>query len=129
MPLPTNYRLGVTVMDYQHGRLLDLIDQLKARSTGLGELLGGFNAYAEQHFAMEEALMEAHDYPERLAHVSEHATYRRLFAGMQTDTLTDSPLAVRAMQAFLGKWWVEHIGNVDQKLATFLKEQGMHDWA
>jgi hemerythrin len=126
MALPTNYRLGVTVIDFQHAQLFALIDQLTSHTGQLTDLLAGFNTYAERHFAMEEALMEAHAYPEREAHLAAHEGYRRAFEGLRGD---ESPVAVRAMQAFLNKWLTEHIGNVDQKLALFLKEQGMHDWA
>ncbi len=116
---PTGYPLGVPVMDYQHQRLLVLINQLTAKSTGLAELIAAFNTYADQHFLLEEALMDAHAYGDRDAHVAAHDAYRARFRGLVAEAVT--PEAVQAMQLFLERWWVEHIGGVDTKLADFLR--------
>jgi hemerythrin len=123
---PNAYPVGVTVMDHQHCKLLGLINQLADPDANLKELLAAYNAYAEQHFNVEESLMEAHEYPARSVHISAHEAYRRRFKGLMADALTGSPVLIKAMQTFLEHWWVEHIGGVDRRLADYLCEQGMH---
>lgn len=119
-------RLGVTVIDSQHARLFDLINQLEDHGAGLAALLTGFEQYAERHFLVEEELMKAHDYPGLAMHLAAHDAYRKRFTGLRADALSGSPVLVKAMLTFLQRWWVDHVGTVDRDLATFLRTRGMH---
>lgn len=125
---PTRYRLGVTIIDHQHSKLLSLIDQLERGGVDLQTLLDGFAEYADSHFVLEEELMEAHDYPtaKRRAHVDAHDTYRQRFTALEAEALA-SPTLSKALHLFLKKWWTEHIGGVDRELALYLRARGMHD--
>lgn len=126
---PTRYRLGVTIIDHQHSKLLMLVDQLERGGVDLQLLLEGFAEYADSHFLMEEELMEAHDYPlpKRRAHIAAHDAYRTRFQGLKAEALSGSPSLMKAMQAFLKTWWSEHIGGVDRELTLYLRTRGMHD--
>ena len=70
--------VGVKLFDVQHRRFLRMVAQLEAAmSQGitareLAAMLDDLAAYAREHFATEEAVMKAYDYPWRDHHAAEH---------------------------------------------------------
>lgn len=102
----------------QHQRLFELLDAL-AGDAELGEVLTELHRYAEEHFALEEAYMEALDFPERVPHFRAHAKFRTQLAEIDASNIEDP--AVRNMTAmFLREWLTRHIYGIDKALEAFI---------
>ena len=124
-----DYRVGVDVIDGEHHRLFDLINEFHdrhARGETRDDVLRVLNrlvAYAEEHFQHEEELMRESAYPHLENQVAQHeqlftsifALNDRLAAGVahvDTDTLR-----------FLKGWLVGHIVQEDMQLGDFLQRK------
>ncbi|QIB66556.1 hemerythrin domain-containing protein [Kineobactrum salinum] len=102
----------------QHQRLFELLDAL-AGEAELGEVLTELHRYAEEHFALEEAYMEALAFPERAPHCRAHEKFRAQLAEIDASNISDS--AVREMTAmFLREWLTRHIYGIDKTLEAFI---------
>jgi len=102
----------------QHRRLFELLDAL-AGDANLAAVLGELHRYAEDHFAVEEAYMEAIAFPERSSHRRAHDKFRKQLA-----ELSEAGISVedtRAMTAmFLREWLTRHIYGTDKRLEAFI---------
>lgn len=118
--------LGVPMLDEQHRRLNDLLNQIGlALSAGeppdaLRDRLGELLAYAEHHFAAEEALMERHQLvdQEHLQLTHHRAEHRQLLDELRivrTHVHEDPQSTLRLL---LRNWLVEHIHSSDRHLAA-----------
>lgn len=102
----------------QRQRLFELLDAL-AGDAELGEVLAELHRYVEEHFALEEAYMEALAFPEWAPHFRAHGKFRAQLAKMDASNMNDS--AVREMTAmFLCEWFTRHIYGIDKVLEAFI---------
>ncbi len=118
--------LGIQEIDEQHKVLVENLQQLNAwRSKGHGysAALNAFlslGQYVQSHFRDEEDFMKSHGYPKLDEHAAQH---QQLVAKLQTieqhvmngDDITDELLAT------MSKWVIEHIGEDDMQIATYLR--------
>jgi len=80
--------------------------------------------YAEEHFAIEEAYMEASDFPERAAHRRAHDKFRaQLFELSEASSSAEDTRAMTAM--FLREWLTRHIYRTDKVLEAFIVASGI----
>jgi hemerythrin len=72
------YSVGISRIDEQHQRLVELINELHAailvgdRRSALPKILDGLAGYAVSHFTTEETLMKKFGYPNYEQHKAEH---------------------------------------------------------
>ncbi|NNE62654.1 MAG: hemerythrin family protein [Gammaproteobacteria bacterium] len=107
--------------DTQHQMLFQIIDEIK-REPFDRSVFSRLQAYAEQHFLLEEAYMTELEYPDIDAHIHAHDRFREELEGM-----IQSPLAInRALQdslsLFLCEWLKLHVMGIDKKLEAFILE-------
>lgn len=125
-----SYRIGDAVIDGEHCRLFDLINDfhftfsLNRDRRDILRVLNRLMRYAEEHFRHEEQIMAERGYPELERHRDIHAgLFETLFAlqaklekktiGMEQETVT-----------FLRTWLTDHIAEDDRALGIFLSEKG-----
>lgn len=102
----------------QHQRLFVLLDAL-AGEAELAVVLAELHRYAEEHFALEEAYMEALAFPERTPHFHAHEKFRTHLAEIDASHISEP--AVREMTAmFLREWLTRHIYGIDKVLEAFI---------
>ncbi|BCK87878.1 bacteriohemerythrin [Sideroxyarcus emersonii] len=135
------YDTGVEVVDGQHHKLVDLINQLgaisarQASSAELGDILTELTNYTVYHFSAEEQLMRqygvdtAHQDIHMKAH--QHFTAQVLLATriLMGGTEVSSQLIV-PLQKYLTNWLVQHILGLDKRLTQeilALQEGASHD--
>lgn len=126
----TRLETGVPKIDEQHRELVSMLSTLfDAMHTGAGssvidETLARLEDYAREHFALEEALMSEHNYPERDSHLTAHAIFQRKIDTLkeQSELSGQGALSVQVV-LFLRNWLTDHIANVDQALGQFLQEE------
>ncbi len=116
------YRTGIAGVDHEHETLiaqinavLALIDRRGERRRvidGLGDIYGAISA----HFALEERMMERHDYAEYAEHKADHD---RLLDEIQDLTLSyesSEKLDRDAFKQSLADWFRAHFQSHDARL-------------
>lgn len=120
--------IGISSIDTQHQYLINLLNRIHdAVNTGCSakivEVLIDMQTYSEVHFADEESIMRKANYPQ----LEEHSLLHQKFVAKTESFLDDletHPLAVSSEIAhYLGKWAVNHIQQVDNRLGDFLKKE------
>jgi hemerythrin len=125
------YGIGIGEIDAQHKRLFTLFNQLRhsmdegMQKQGVTHLIPELVDYAQNHFSTEEMYMEKYAYPGLKAHQEEHIKFMKEVSKTIDDIVNGkSELSIQVFE-FLSNWITDHIGNVDKKLAPFLKEKGI----
>jgi hemerythrin-like metal-binding protein len=126
-----DFSVGVSVLDAQHRRILDMINSLIPSEESpvapevLLETLTAVIQYAKQHFEEEERLMRGHGYPDLDVQLSQHKTF--LLKAM-TFCTAESPYVAgvpEKLQTYLKEWWNLHILEEDMKYKPFFQQQGV----
>lgn len=127
------YEVGMDVIDYQHRRLVQLINDLHEYSQkqsfkeGLIEVIFQELAqYARYHFSVEEQLMEKVDYINFGDHQRQHENFvKRLEEMWQEHNTHESDPGDRLLE-FLKNWLRQHILKEDLAIAQHVtNREGM----
>ena len=120
------YEVKVGIMDEQHQRLFELINQFndaireKKTKQGLSELLKGLADYTVYHFHSEEHMMKLKRYPNYETHKSAHESFITKVAEFQERVDQGRLLIPIEVANFLKEWLTNHILVTDKRLAAFL---------
>ncbi len=123
--------VGVQALDSQHNVLIETLNDLhaammkgQARSVA-GKLLHTLVDYTRDHFAAEEAMMEATQYPALPTHRLKHRELTKqvedFVARFEKGDIT---LSVQLLN-FLSEWLNTHIQGDDQKYGPWMNEHGV----
>lgn len=121
--------VGHGTIDAQHQELFRRLEallaaMLKGDRTEIGRLFDFLGSYVVEHFGAEERLMQAHAYPDYVAHKAAHqrfvADYTELKKALDAAGGTGGAALTIKVQSWCGDWLKAHIGGTDQALATFL---------
>lgn len=134
MPLlvwDAKYSVGVTAMDAQHTVLFEILNQLYDAMTArqdravLGDLLTRLSNFAHQHFAEEEQMMAAAQYPELEPH---RVLHRDLLEKVEDFKLRlnrkELTISLHLLN-FLRDWLTRHIQQVDHNYSAWMNERGI----
>lgn len=121
------YKIGNEEMDAQHLILFALLNQLTVNidsdraSECLHDVMTALGGYIDYHFAHEEALMKAWDYPGLEEHAAKHMQFVAEVRHLQSlvDGADAHKAAVR-VRAFVLDWLLGHILGVDVDYARFI---------
>lgn len=114
------YRTGVDLMDRQHQRLVELINQLfQAMKDGgdrmlVGQVVDELVDYTVTHFRAEENLMKKHNYPDYDAHCRIHKNFIDKVSGYTAKIKTGERMPPADVYKFLKDWLVNHIEGQDR---------------
>ena len=134
MPLMTwrdEYSVGVTEIDQQHRKLVNLINQLQTAvdySTGEEferEALDELVDYTKTHFSYEEDLMEQHGYPDFEPHRAQHQKMIKQVDEVLAEYAVDKEAAMNDALDFLREWLIKHINGTDKEYSSFLISKGV----
>jgi hemerythrin-like metal-binding protein len=122
--------VNVKLFDLQHQHLFQLIDHLETEMSGgrgrdkMVEFLTDVADYAAEHFATEEAVMRAYEFPWRDAHAQEHRKLTAMVAKFRAQEESgDAALSVAVMRG-LRKWIIWHVQGTDKLYTEFLNSRG-----
>jgi hemerythrin len=122
-----NLSVGVPRMDDHHKKLVDLInmlfDAMSGDATGaVDTVLGDLLDYTRYHFAEEEKLLAASNYPDLEEHQGIHRAMVKEVLEMRQRYL-DAPASVPASEAldFLSKWLMRHIIGKDLRYRPYVE--------
>ena len=116
---------GIDVIDNQHRRIVDYINQLHhAIETGsreeVGEVLEQMVEYTLSHFAFEEDLQEESNYPFVHAHKKVHNLFTKKMADFQQRFELGEDIS-RQLITLLRTWLVNHIKRDDADYVESVK--------
>ncbi|MBI5638571.1 MAG: bacteriohemerythrin [Nitrospinae bacterium] len=120
-----DYEIGISEVDRQHMRLVELINELHASmETGTAaeteKVLQGLVDYTITHFADEERLQERHGYPGLDGHRKLHAELVAEVLGYSKRFQTKEPGLEANLMWFLKDWLLNHIKLQDAKIAKHI---------
>lgn len=122
---------GNEMIDEQHKELIGKIDKLvECCEQGGGKLeaikmLDYLSDYTEFHFGEEEKLQEEVSYPGMEGHKAKHEEFKKAVAELYEMLVEEegpSDAFVAAVKKNVVDWLFDHIKNMDQALAAFVKK-------
>jgi len=125
------YSVGITRIDQEHQRLMDLLNELHVAVTAgrgadvVGKVLAGLASYTITHFTNEEMLLRTHKYPDYQRHREQHQELIDVVQQLQRDFRTGKADISKETLLFLQRWLIGHILGVDRKYAPHLKAAGV----
>lgn len=131
---------GIDVIDGQHQRIVDYINQLEAAieqpaKLAVGEVLADLAIYCLSHLAFEESLMEQAEYAQSKAHKATHDQFVKRLERYQQRHDAGEDVA-RQLHAMLASWLVHHIKRADMayvaevqdSLRRIVRDQSEGSW-
>jgi hemerythrin len=120
-----NLLTGIHEIDQQHQVLFDVLAQLEQAVTtedkwsAVHFALVELNSFVKVHFAVEEALMRLHGYPDLEAHIAAHRAFTADLVEIKQHSIRKD--VSTEMTAMLHAWLVHHIGVVDKAYVPYLR--------
>jgi len=114
------FSVKVESLDQQHRELFARVAALSsALSRGEGgivadSVLAGLVAYANQHFADEEALTAHHEFPSLSSHRAEHDKFRKQIAIFLEDHKQGKLGVPAQLLLFMQRWLKQHVTHTDK---------------
>ncbi len=127
IPWKPEYELGIESVDTQHKGLVDIINEFyTAFAEGkvnecADQILEKLIRYTEVHFADEEKIFGASDYPDKEAHEKKHKEFVDKLKEYQNSLAEGKSMASYELMEFLRKWLLNHILNTDKAYVNFCK--------
>ena len=131
---------GIDVIDGQHRRIVEMINQLHAAQTGgsqlvVAEVIDELVDYTLSHFAFEEELMEEAGYPFCAAHKRVHEVFTKRVSEYRMRFQAGEDV-VDELKSMLSRWLFNHIRNDDkayseqvrQHLDRFIRQHQQGNW-
>lgn len=115
------YSVGDETLDSQHRALFDLANRLDSDAPAT-EILDELIQYADQHFAAEEAMLEAVGYPDLARHRTQHKAFRAwLDMAIQQHRTNNGCCATRDdIISYLRVWIANHLLVYDMAFRPWL---------
>lgn len=123
---------GIDVIDDQHKRIVDYINQLesamvKSSHLAVGEVLDELVDYTMSHFAFEESMQEEAGYPFLKPHKAIHGVFIKRVADFQNRYKAGESIA-EELHHMLSIWLVHHIKRDDMAYVAEVKNSlHLHD--
>ncbi len=124
------YKVDIIEIDAQHKRLFGIYNNLvdaMYQGVGVKELGNALNElleYSVVHFMTEEGYMEKYKYTGLEEHRSAHRAFRERFYHLHKEFTEGKPVLTADVVEYLRDWLKQHVLNMDQKYAPFLKRSG-----
>ena len=134
MPLMSwknEYSVNVALIDQQHKKLIDLLNQmydaLKAQrgKEALKTVLTDLVNYTDGHFQTEERLMQTHRYPGYESHKLEHQMLVKKVKDFQKEFVAGGSSVSIEVMSFLRDWLNGHILGTDKQYASHFASKGV----
>lgn len=119
------YSVGIKQMDEEHKKLVGLMQQLDAETSGnqnesvVAEVMDGLIDYIRTHFVSEEKLMKENDFPGFLAHRQVHIEFIRTVVELRNNH-ANKHFDKDRISVFLIEWLLKHIMGMDKQYGKYL---------
>jgi hemerythrin-like metal-binding protein len=125
-----SYSVGVTQMDNEHKRLIEIINNLYAAmragrsADAVGSVLDELIEYTKTHFAHEEKLMQQTNYQDYDVQKRCHVELVNQVLEIQKKFRDGTALGQEVM-TFLKNWLINHIQGLDKKYGPVMNKKGI----
>ena len=123
--------LGLDLIDSQHRKLFDLINELAASSVSntdhleTHEALLGMSEYLFEHFKTEENYMREFDYSGYESHRQKHAEFVQKTLEFH-EKFRDGKIDLEnEILRYLVLWFIDHVKGEDQKFVELFRAKGL----
>lgn len=122
-----SFNLGIQVIDDQHKKLIDIINELyEAQKLGtsqliINEVISKLEEYTKYHFDMEEEMQHANKYPEISNHKKEHQEFIDKLTLLKRDARNNNLLLSLKTVDYLKDWTINHILGSDKDFGDYLR--------
>ncbi len=123
------FLIGITELDHEHMMLFDDINRLHNELTSLNDkiaienCLGEIFARMQAHFALEEQVMQDHDYKFYAEHKHQHDELLDHYTELMMRYLNHADTtSSQALESVLEHWVVEHIISSDRKMSLMIQD-------
>lgn len=111
------YNTGIDVIDDQHKRILDYINELQqvdiiSDRAQIKEILDNIIDYTQSHFTFEESLQEEANYKYRVPHKRVHDLFIKRIEGYRQN-FDEGKSIENELSEVLAKWLINHIQHDD----------------
>lgn len=127
-----NLSVGVEVLDQQHQRWIELINETHEAMLGgrtqeeMSQTLNALIEYTQTHLSYEENLLAQYNYPDLTPHHEAHtAMTARIQEYKQRYDAGEAIIGIEILK-LLKDWLIGHIVGVDKKYGPYLNERGIH---
>lgn len=125
-----NMSVGVEVLDEQHRKLIEIINEAYAAiqkhdEPAMADLIDKMRDYALMHFATEEELLKKHGYPELEDHKFQHAKFNNDVDEFKKKLYEKTNLS--QIFLFLSRWLTTHIMDEDRKYTSYMPKPELQD--
>lgn len=123
------FDVGVEEINKQHKHLIDSINQLSnAMHEGkskdvLGKVLKELIDYGVYHFDTEEKYFNKYHYPNRVAHINEHNSFKETVTKLYQEFEAGSFRVSIETLHFLKDWITKHIKDIDMQYKEFFEDK------
>jgi hemerythrin len=124
--------IGIDVIDQQHRRIVEYINQLDDARTGgytreeIGYLINDLVDYTISHFGFEESLQEEANYPFAISHKKVHDLFTQRVSDYQAKFDKGEDIS-KGLNSLLVTWLFNHIKRDDtdyvESVKSYLKQQ------
>jgi hemerythrin len=122
-----SFCFGIEKIDHQHQHMFEIINKFIERPCSADDteqismVLMEMAAYAREHFADEEKLMQEYGYPGFEPHKWQHAFFIDITAQLLTKFMYSRYKTADEIAEFLKLWLTNHILKTDMKYRDFFK--------
>ena len=122
-----SYSVGIDLIDKQHQKLFDIINNYHNESSSTEESLQKLIAYIDFHFRTEEDYFHKFDYEKTVEHTAQHFHYKDEINELyQKYHYRDNDQKIREeLEGFIKDWIVHHIKISDKEYTKCFLEHGM----
>ena len=123
------YNTGIDVIDDQHKRILDYINEIddvsvKTDRARIRQILDNIIDYTQSHFTFEESLQEEAGYKYRVPHKRVHDLFIKKIENYR-DRFEEGHSIESELNDVLAKWLINHIQHDDADYVGAVKENMM----
>ena len=121
------YRTGLILIDEQHQKLFELINNLNLAIYAengkelLDNVLKELLEYVFHHFKVEEEFLSKNKYPDFRLHRTEHDSLTKNLLELRGKYKTGNRSIASELSNFLKSWLIIHILQSDMKFAKYVK--------
>lgn len=125
------FSVKVARFDNEHRTIIGIINRvhgqrLQAQTPEmLQRVFSDLLDYAMTHFAHEEKLMAAHQYPDWKRHRLEHRVFVKKITDFKQSFLLRKTSNMDPLFSYLKEWWLHHIQVEDKKYGAFFNSKGV----
>lgn len=120
--------VGISLIDKQHQRLFELINNFHEATTNLDAILQDLLSYVDFHFKTEEKFFKEFGYEYTEEHKKEHKYYEDKVAELYrqyTENKTKEKEVGLILEEFIKDWIMHHIKISDKRYAQCFLEHGL----